>query len=162
MVAGWAFGVKLGFAAVLFGTVVGASSCYIVARRYGAHRVIEAFREHVRFETIRHALVEESALKTLWIVFLLRLSPVLPFGTTNIVLATSGVRFATFLLGTLLGIIPRIGAIFIAAAGVDQLDFKRQQSWWMLAAGLAATIVCIAAMTLTGKRALDRAMKAET
>ena len=159
MVAGWAFGVKLGFAAVLFGTVVGASVCYVVARRYAAHRVIEAFQNHDRLETVRRALVEESAIKTLWIVFLLRLSPILPFGTTNILLATSGVRFPIFLGGTLLGIIPRIGAIFIAAASANQLDFKQRQSWWILAAGIAATIACVAVMTIIGKRALDRATR---
>src|SRR5688500_9643726 len=32
MIAGWAFGVRDGFFAVLFGTVVGATLCYAVAR----------------------------------------------------------------------------------------------------------------------------------
>ena len=81
-------------------------------------------------------------------MFLLRLSPILPFGTTNILLATSGVRVSIFLLGTVLGIVPRIGVIFFAAAGANQLDFKRKESWWLLAAGIAATMICIAVMAL--------------
>jgi uncharacterized membrane protein YdjX (TVP38/TMEM64 family) len=157
MIAGWAFGVRDGFFAVLFGTVVGATLCYAVARRWGLRRVMDAFHDHERIETVRRALVEENFWKTLWIVFLLRISPILPFGTTNILLATSGVHFGTFVTGTILGIIPRIGAIFIAAAGAHQLDFKRQQSWWILAAGIAATILCVVIMTIIGKRALDRA-----
>src|SRR5206468_13112101 len=107
-----------------------------------------AFRDHPRWDTIRRALAEENSLKTMWIVFLLRLSPVLPFGTTNILLATSGVRLPIYLLGTVVGMIPRIGVIIVAAAGANQLDFKRKESWLILAAGIAATIVCIAAMAL--------------
>jgi uncharacterized membrane protein YdjX (TVP38/TMEM64 family) len=157
IVAGLAFGVILGFTSVFVGTLIGGTLCFLVARRVGADRVIEAFRNHERLDTVRRALVEDNAIKTLWIVFLLRLSPILPFGTTNILLATSGVRLPIFLGGTILGMIPRIGVIFFAAAGANQLDFKSQSSWWMLAAGIAATIVCIAVMALIGKRALDRA-----
>jgi uncharacterized membrane protein YdjX (TVP38/TMEM64 family) len=157
IVAGLSFGVLLGFSAVLIGTVIGGTLCFLIARRVGAHRVIEAFRDHERLDTVRRALVEDDAIKTLWIVFLLRLSPILPFGTTNILLATSGVRLPVFVCGTLLGMIPRIGAIFFAAAGANQLDFKSQASWWILAAGIVATVACIAVMALMGKRALDRA-----
>jgi uncharacterized membrane protein YdjX (TVP38/TMEM64 family) len=160
IVAGWAFGVRDGFISVLVGTVVGATLCYLIAHRFARSHVLDAFRDHERFDTVRRALVEDTTAKTLWIVFLLRLSPILPFGTTNILLATTGVRLTTFVLGTIAGMIPRVSAIFIAAAGVDQLDFKRRQSWWILAAGIAATFVCLAFMTIVGKRALDRATRA--
>jgi uncharacterized membrane protein YdjX (TVP38/TMEM64 family) len=159
MIAGWAFGVRLGFLAMFIGTIGSALLCYILAKRFAGERVMGAFRDQKRWDAVRHALAEENPLKTLWIVFLLRLSPILPFGTTNILLATSGVRLPVYLLGTMVGMIPRIGAIIIAAAGANQLDFKRQQSWWILAAGIAATIACIAIMTIIGKRALDRATK---
>lgn len=157
MIAGWAFGVRLGMATMVAGTMGGAFICYLGARRFAKERVMESFHDHERLDTVRRALLEDSVPKTLWIIFLLRLSPILPFGTTNILLATSGVRLPIYLVGTLVGMIPRIGAIFFAAAGANQLDFKRQQSWWILAAGIAATVVCIAAMAMIGKRALDRA-----
>ncbi|CAN5418469.1 hypothetical protein BH09PLA1_BH09PLA1_23860 [soil metagenome] len=157
MVAGWAFGVRVGFVAILFGTIGGALLCYLGAKRFASARVLSAIRNHTKLETVRRALVEENSRKTLWIVFLLRLSPILPFGTTNILLATAGVRIPVYLLGTIVGIVPRIGVIFFAAAGANQLDLKRKESWWLLAAGIAATIICIAVMAIIGKRALDRA-----
>jgi uncharacterized membrane protein YdjX (TVP38/TMEM64 family) len=157
VIAGWAFGARLGIVTMLAGTIGSALLCYAVAKRFATERVTQAFREHPRWDAVRHALAEEHSLKTLWIVFLLRLSPILPFGTTNILLAASGVRLPIYLLGTIVGMVPRIGAIVIAAAGANQLDFKRKESWWFLAAGIAATIVCIAVMAMIGKRALDRA-----
>jgi uncharacterized membrane protein YdjX (TVP38/TMEM64 family) len=118
---------------------------------------MEAFGQHPRWEVVRRALLEESRFKTLWIVFLLRLSPVLPFGTTNVLLATTGVRFDLYVLGTLLGLMPRTGLVALAAAGAEKLDFDAAESWWLLLGGLAATAVGITAMAIIGRRALHRA-----
>jgi uncharacterized membrane protein YdjX (TVP38/TMEM64 family) len=104
----------------------------------------------------------DRPLKTLWIVFLMRLSPVLPFGTTNVLLATTGVSFTIYVLGTLLGLMPRLGLIALAAAGAEQLDFETAESRWMLAGGVAATAVCVVVLTMVGKHALDRATQPKT
>ncbi len=156
VIAGWTFGFQRGFPAVVIGTVGGATLCYLAARRLAGERVHETFREHPRWNVVRRALLEESRFKTLWIVFLLRLSPVLPFGTTNVLLATTGVRFDLYVLGTLLGLVPRTGLVALAAAGAEQLDFDAAESWWLLILGLCATGAGIVAMTLIGRRALHR------
>jgi uncharacterized membrane protein YdjX (TVP38/TMEM64 family) len=162
IIAGWTFGFKTGFTAVVLGTVGGATLCYLMARWLAKARVASTFREHPRWDLVRRALLEENVLKTLWIVFLLRLSPVLPFGTTNVLLATTGVRLPLYVLGTLLGLMPRTGLVALAAAGAERLDFEMSESWWMLAAGLAATGICIATMAIIGKHALDRATRSYT
>ena len=159
VIAGWAFGFRVGYPAVVAGMVGGALLCYLTSRRVAAARVAETFREHEKWDIVRRALLQENAWKALWIVFLLRLSPVLPFGTTNILLATSGVRLRVYLLGTLLGMMPRTGLVTFAAAGAEQLDFTRQEGWWMLGAGIVATAICITVMALVGKHALARATR---
>lgn len=159
IIAGWTFGFALGFPAVVIGTVAGATMCYVAARRLAAERVASTFGEHPTWDIVRRALIGGSPLKTLWIVFLMRLSPALPFGTTNVLLATTGVPFSIYVVGTLLGLMPRMGLIALAAAGAEQLDFDTAKSWWMLAAGVAATAVCIFVIALMGKRALDRATR---
>lgn len=161
MIAGWAFGFRVGFPAVLIGTVGGALLCYVAARRLAADRVASSFEHHPKWEVVRRALVEETAGKTLWIVFLLRLSPVLPFGTTNVLLATTRVRVWIYTLGTILGLVPRLGLVAMAAAGAERLDFASADSWWMLAGGLLATGLFILVMAVVGKRALDRATRGE-
>ena len=70
--------------ATVTGTVAGALFGYLLARRVAWSRVRSTFADHPKWEVVRRALVEANWLKTLWIVFLMRLSPVLPFGTTNV------------------------------------------------------------------------------
>ncbi len=159
IIAGWTFGFSRGFPAVVLGTVGGAALCYLAARRFAAGRVQTVFEEHPRWEVVRRALLEERPLKTLWIVFLMRLSPVLPFGTTNVLMATCGVTLPVYLVGTILGLMPRMGLVALAAAGAERLDFDSAESWWMLIAGLGATGVCILVLAVAGKRALERATR---
>jgi uncharacterized membrane protein YdjX (TVP38/TMEM64 family) len=159
IIAGWTFGFALGFPAVVIGTVGGAVMCYVGARRWALDRVHATFKDHPRWEVIRRALTEETALKTLWIVFLMRLSPVLPFGTTNVLMATTGVPLPIYVFGTILGLMPRMALIALAAAGADNLDFSKGESWWLLALGLLATGVCIFVIAVMGKRALERATR---
>jgi uncharacterized membrane protein YdjX (TVP38/TMEM64 family) len=160
IVAGWTFGFGVGFPVVLAGTVAGAALCYGTARWAAGARVAAAFAAHPRWEVVRRAFVEAGAVKTLWLVVLLRLSPVLPFGTTNVLLSTTRVPLGTYVLGTLLGLAPRTGLIALAAAGAEQLDLRAADSWWLLAAGAVATVACIVTFAVLGKRALDRATRA--
>ena len=159
LIAGWTFGFRVGFPAVVIGTVGGAVLGYLLARRVAQERVNSTFAEHPKWEVVRRALAEERPLKTLWIVFLLRLSPVLPFGTTNILMATTGVPLMIYFVGTLLGLMPRLGLVALAAAGAENLDFATAESWWMLAGGLVATGICIVVLAVIGRHALERATR---
>jgi uncharacterized membrane protein YdjX (TVP38/TMEM64 family) len=159
VLAGWTFGFAIGFPAVIVGTIAGAALCYLGAAYLARSTVQATFTSHPKWELVRRALLEESTLKTLWIVFLLRLSPVLPFGTTNVLLATTGVHFGVYLLGTLLGLVPRTGLIAMASASAGKLDLNAPGSWQIMAAGIGATVVCIFVVTLIGKHALDRATR---
>jgi uncharacterized membrane protein YdjX (TVP38/TMEM64 family) len=160
ILAGWAFGFAVGFPSVVIGTNVGAVLCYLMARRAAGERVHSVFDEHPKWEVVRRALAEEKPLKTLWIVFLMRLSPVLPFGTTNVLMATTGVPLSIYVAGTMLGLMPRMGLVALAAAKAERLEFDSAQSWWTLGAGLAATAVCIVVLGVIGKHALKRATQA--
>ena len=159
LIAGWTFGFRVGFPAVVIGTVGGAVMGYLVARRVAQRRVDETFAQHPKWDVVRRALAEERPLKTLWIVFLLRLSPVLPFGTTNILMATTGVPLTIYFAGTVLGLMPRLGLVALAAAGAESLDFASAESWWMLAGGAVATGICIVVLAVVGKHALERATR---
>ena len=156
-VAGWAFGFVTGWLAMLAATIVGAVACYGAARTLAGKRVAETFREHPKWELVRRAFVEASLLKTFWLVALLRLSPVLPFGTTNILLATTGVRLAVYVAGTLIGLAPRAALVTFAAARTEQFDPAADSGVLLLATGLAATLVCLMVLVVLGRRALRRA-----
>ena len=160
LVAGWTFGFRAGFPAILGGAVIGALACYAAARRVAGERVAATFHDHPKWEHVRRAFVESSRAKTLWLVALLRLSPVLPFGTTNVLLATTGVPLPTYVAGTILGLAPRTGLVTLAAASAGRLDPSLAESWPALVLGISATAACIVLFAVAGKRALDRATRA--
>ena len=157
--AGWTFGFAAGFPAMLIATLVGSVVCYGLAHRLAGSRVATTFAQNPKWEVVRRALAEASRLKTLWLVTLLRLSPVLPFGTTNVLLATTRVPPGVYVAGTLLGLAPRIALVTLAAAGTERLDLSAAESWPLLGLGIGATAVCIVALAVAGKRALDRATR---
>jgi uncharacterized membrane protein YdjX (TVP38/TMEM64 family) len=158
-IAGWTFGFRTGFPCVVIGTVVGGTLCYLAARRWAADRVADAFRLHPKSDLVRRALVEGGTLKMFWIIFLMRLSPALPFGTTNVLMGTTGVPLWVYLPASFLGLVPRTALVTLAAARAERLDFNAGESWWVLGAGLTATAVCVGVVAHLGRRALDRATR---
>lgn len=68
--------------------------------------------------------------------FLARISPALPFGLMNVVLAVSGVRLGPFFFGGLIGMLPRT-VFFVwlgtqAPALIEALQTKDQLVWFIL------------------------------
>ena len=114
---GLLFGTALGTALAVLGATTGATIIFILARsafgdvlkgRAGAwvERMAEGFRENA----FSYLLV-------------LRLVPLVPFFVVNLVPAFLGVSLRTYVLATLLGIIP--GAFVYASVGVGLRDILR-------------------------------------
>jgi uncharacterized membrane protein YdjX (TVP38/TMEM64 family) len=113
----------------------------------------------VRVAAIRRAVGGDG----IWVMFLLRLSPVIPFVLLNYALALSGVRYRDYLLATI-GMFPAIfmyvyygkvvGDVAKLAAGVAPP--RGPEYYVLLVVGLAATV----AATTVVARAARRAMKA--
>jgi uncharacterized membrane protein YdjX (TVP38/TMEM64 family) len=117
MVAGALFGTVHGFGIAFTGAVLGSSAAFLVARqggRGGVARLMDrrAARHEVfaRIARIDHGLGRRG----LALVFLLRLSPFVPYNLLNYALGLTGVRFRDYLLGSV-GMVP--GALVYAYVG---------------------------------------------
>jgi uncharacterized membrane protein YdjX (TVP38/TMEM64 family) len=149
----------IGFPIVMAGLGGAAIISYGLARLFGGHRVEDLIHRHRKWEVVRQALIGRGPLRTTWLVILVRLSPLLPFETTSVLLAVTGVRPLPFLIGTLIGIAPRCAAIVMAATGAEHLDLHARGGKWMLLAGAAATVAGAAIIALISKHALARATR---
>lgn len=120
LAGGLLFGVMTGSAASLVGATAGSTIIFLVTRTaFGcglardagalAARLSEGFRR----DAFHYLLV-------------LRLIPLFPFYLVNIVPALCNVRLRTFLLATMLGMIPGTLAFAVVGAGLD--DVVRQQA----------------------------------
>jgi len=158
--AGAVFGLWRGALLTYVGAVLGASAVYALAAPLARSRVLGWIDRDPRVAATRRAVVKDSA----WIMFLLRLSPLVPYNLLNYALALSGVTYRDYLLASV-GMIPAI--IMYAYYGKVAGDVTRTwagvapsrgtEYYLMLIVGLIATF---AATHLIG-RAAKKAMAQE-
>lgn len=159
--AGAVFGLWRGTLLTFIGASLGASAVYAVAGPLGRSRVLRWIDRDPRVAATRRAVVRENAA---WIMFLLRLSPLVPYNLLNYALSLSGVSFRQYLVA-LVGMFPAIvmyayygkvaGDVTRIAAGVSPP--RGTEYYAMMVVGLMATF---AATHLIG-RAAKKAMAQE-
>lgn len=157
--AGWTFKFPIGFPVVMAGLAGAAMIGYAMAHRIIGHRVRNVIHQHPKWEVVRNALVGGSTMKVIGIVTLLRLSPIVPFETTNVLLASCEVKPLPYLIGTLLGVGPRTAAIVFVASKAHTLELGSAQSRWLLIAGIIATLLGAVVIAIISKHSLDRATR---
>ncbi|MBI2189163.1 MAG: TVP38/TMEM64 family protein [Acidobacteria bacterium] len=157
--AGAMFGVWRGSVIVFIGASLGASAVYVLVRPLARSRLMERALRHRRIAAVHEAIVGEG----LWMMVLLRLSPLVPYTPLNYALALCGVRYVDFLIA-LVGMIPAIvmytyygkvvGDVAALAAGVSPP--RGPEYYVMLVAGLVAIVVSTTMITRAARRAVER------
>jgi len=157
LLAGAVFGLARGVPIVFTGAVLGSSAAFGIARTFARDRVIHWIERDPRAAAVSDAVAGE-ALK---VVFLLRLSPLVPYNLANYVLGASRVPFRDFLVGSI-GMLPGtvlytyygkvIGDVAAVAAGTAP---PRGPGYYaLIATGLVATIVVTWLITRDARRRL--------
>jgi uncharacterized membrane protein YdjX (TVP38/TMEM64 family) len=151
LLGAWA-GPLLAWAVVVAGSMLGYRVGRMLAGRGLAEQITELRQAwHTDGET-RAASVRQA---TTWVT-LLRLSPLAPFAATNAGLAALGVPFRGYVLGTALGMLPRVAVVAWLGAGMHRLDWSSPHSPWLLGLGLLATVLLLAFIARFARAALPR------
>jgi uncharacterized membrane protein YdjX (TVP38/TMEM64 family) len=163
--AGFAFGLWKGFVAVSAGATFGAALAFLVARFLARDKVEAIAKRNERFRNIDNAIAREGAK----LIFLLRLSPVIPFNLSNYFYGLTGVKFWPYVLASWVGTMPGtflyvyIGtagkAAFAAAAGGEAIKHDWQY-WTFFGVGLAATVAVTVWVTKIARDALRKTQAA--
>jgi uncharacterized membrane protein YdjX (TVP38/TMEM64 family) len=159
--AGFAFGLWKGFLTVWAGATLGASLAFLVARFIARDKVQTMAQRNDKFRRIDTAIGKQGPK----LIFLLRLSPVIPFNLSNYFYGLTGVKFWPYVLASWIGMIPGtflyvyIGtagkAAVSAAAGGDAMS-QGWQYWTLMSIGLAATIIVTIWVTKIARDALKK------
>ena len=160
LAAGAMFGLVAGTSYAFAGATLGSVSAFLIAR-YAARDLVERrLQESPRFAALDGALEHEGKK----IVFLLRLSPLVPFNLLNYALGVSSVRFSDYLIGAA-GMLPgtllyvyygkAVGDVAALASGTAPAHGVAY--YLVLGAGLAATLGVTAIITRAARRALAEA-----
>jgi uncharacterized membrane protein YdjX (TVP38/TMEM64 family) len=157
--AGAIFGLWRGTLIVYFGALLGSVAVYGLAAPLAHGRIMRRLERDSRVAAIRRAVVSDA----LYVMLLLRLSPLVPYVLLNYALALSGVRFKDFVLASI-GMLPAIvmyayygkivGDVAKLAAGV--LPPRGVEYWTLVAVGLAATVWATHLIARATRRAMEQ------
>ena len=161
--AGFAFGLWKGFLAVSGGATLGASLAFLVARFIARDKIEAIAKGNEKFRNIDSAIGKQGAK----LIFLLRLSPVIPFNLSNYFYGLTGVKFWPYVLASWIGMMPgtflyvyigTAGKAAVAAAAGGAAVKHGWQYWTFLGVGLAATVI----VTIWVTKIARDALKAQT
>lgn len=157
MAAGAVFGLWRGTLLVFAGAVLGASAVFAIASPLSRSRLLRRLDRDPRVAAVRRAVAGEGA----WVMFLLRLSPAVPFVLLNYALALSGARYRDFLVASV-GMLPATvlyvyygkvaGDVAKVAAGL--VPPRGPEYYVLLVVGLAATVAATHAITKAARNAM--------
>jgi uncharacterized membrane protein YdjX (TVP38/TMEM64 family) len=158
VMSGAIWGLQRGVLYVMVGATFGSIVSFVVARFLVRKYVERYVASHPRLAAIDRA-VESEGFR---LVFLLRLSPVVPYILLNYVLGVSRVRFRDYLAGSI-GMLPTVVAYVYAGKVAGDVAFvaggaaaPRGPLWYVsLVIGLIATIAASMLIGRAAKRAID-------
>lgn len=161
---GFAFGLWKGFLAVSAGATLGAALAFLVARFIAREKVEAMAKRNEKFQRLDAAIGKKGAK----LVFLLRLSPVIPFNLSNYFYGLTDVKFWPYLLASWLGMMPgtflyvyfgAAGKAAASAATGAEATRHDWQYWTFMGVGLFATIAVTIWVTKIARDALKAKAK---
>jgi uncharacterized membrane protein YdjX (TVP38/TMEM64 family) len=158
LAAGAIFGVRLGTVYAYAGALLGACGAFLVSRYIARDMVERHIASRPRVAAISTGLGDEGRR----IVFLLRLSPVIPYSVINCAMGVTRIAFRDFLIGSL-GMLPvtamyvYYGSVAGTIVAATQGHGGRGREYYVaLAAGVAATLIATSIITRAATHALQR------
>ena len=153
MAGGAVFGVVKGSVLVMCGALMGGTLAFLIARHLARSLVERRVAANPTLATLDRVIGEDG----LRLVFLLRLSPAIPFVLSNYALGVTRVRLRDFIVGTL-GLAPIVVTFAaygsVAGAGTRP-DGTAAVSPWLVTFGIIITVV----LGVTLARMVQRAFR---
>ena len=151
LAGGWIFSFSLGLPLSFISIVLASLLGYWTMGGLCGNKAFE--KQQNLLEGIK--TLEEESKHSLWFfVFLVRLSPVVPFALTNVLLSSMKIKPVPFSAGTALGMLPRTALVVYAGAKLSSLDFSAPKSYVLLCFGILATALLLFFMGRFSRRFL--------
>jgi uncharacterized membrane protein YdjX (TVP38/TMEM64 family) len=157
LAAGFAYGPAWGVAVASPASIAGATAAFLLGRTLLHDWATRRVSKSAHLRAISRA-VEHEAFK---IVFLTRLSPLIPFDVLNYAFSLTKVRLRTYVAASAIGMLPGtvlyvyLGSLAPTAAQLSSAGADGSMGRVVLyAAGLGATIAVVVIATRAAKRAL--------
>ena len=158
--AGFIFGVVSGTIIVSIAATVGAAFAFLIARYLARDQIEQKIAGNPRFKRIDRAIGERGAK----LVFLLRLSPLIPFNLSNYFYGLTSLRFWPYVLASWIGMIPgTLLYVYLGAAGkagfnsaTGHPSARSPLEYAFFGIGLIATVAVTIWVTRMARRELSK------
>jgi len=141
LISGMLFGLVEGPIYALLGVVAASYFAFVLMSLIIKKSTYDVLLKRPRAAEIHAELLTKNGLKAILFIALIRLSPIMPFAGTNLLLAASKVKTNYFLIGSFLGLAPRVILVAIAGAGLSKLDFSKSSNIWFALLGGLSTLL---------------------
>ena len=155
LLGGWLFGFSFGLSYSAVGISLAAIIGYVITRLLNCHSLCDRLAAYPQTELVVQTIRDKKAQSLYTIITLMRLSPVIPFSMTNVLLASLKVPIKQFFFATSLGMLPRTALMVYAGSQLQSLDFQKPSSVTALIVGLSFTLVLLFVMGKISKRVLQ-------
>ena len=152
LASGYLFGPLIGALLATASATLGASIAFLIARKVARGPVRRRVEADRRFRAVDQAVAERGA----WVVLLLRLSPIVPFNLLNYAMGLTSVRFGSFVLASVFGMLPGAAAYaFIGASAGARRPGDLGWGWWAFL--VVSTLLTVGVLARIAAQALARA-----
>ena len=155
LISGLIFGFTFGSSIALFSVVLASVVSFFITEKIIGDKAIKTLIKRPQANAIYNELLKHDSKRTIAIVSLIRLSPIMPFAGTNVLLAAAKVKLSEFLAGSAIGLAPRIILVVLAGAELSKLDFSEKGSQSLLILGVLATIMTLIVIGHFTRKALS-------
>lgn len=156
LLAGFAFGVWVGVPAALAGFTGASLLAYVITVNVAQDRLTKVLESKPKWNAVYRALLGQSWARTWLLVVLIRLPPNSPFALTNLVLASARVPVSAYVLGTLVGMLPRSALAVGIGASLTQFSAAQPMDWRLSVGGIVSTLIVVLIIGTLAQRALKQ------
>ncbi len=162
LAAGAIFGLLRGLVWVSIGSMLGATAAFFLGRSLAKDWVHRRTEHWPKFRALDRAIARHG----FWMVFLTRLSPIIPYGLLNYAYGITTVRVRDYLIASWIGMLP--GTLLYVYAGTTAANLTEviggrtpigRQSNILLWLGFLATVTVIGLLTHFARRELARELR---
>lgn len=155
LVAGWSLGAGPGTLLAVGAATLGAPLGYAVGGWLAGPGLLVWAERYPKAAAVCGAIGRAGPGRAFGLLALLRLSPVVPYGVTNVLAAVFRLPVMPFVAGTAVGLAPRVAVVAAWGAALEQLDAGTSPvGGWTLAAGAVATLGAVVLLGAIARRAV--------
>jgi uncharacterized membrane protein YdjX (TVP38/TMEM64 family) len=160
LVMGLCLGAIAGPSLALCSIILASLLSFWLSKGLIGDQVTDALRQKPKADLIYQELLKRSGLRTIFLISLVRLSPVMPFAGTNVLMASAKVRTGEFLIGSTLGLAPRVALVALAGAELSSIDWSSSKDYRLIVLGVLSTFLIIFWTNRLIKATLKKELKA--